>query len=228
MLVIQASAWPGPYNRQKGQMKADQEPPGSRTVGGTGTQLTPLSLLERLRANDASAWSRLVSLYAPLVQYWCDRAGLRRMDGEDVTQEVFAAAAANLEGFRRDRPGDTFRGWLRAITRNQILLYFRRTRHQAQAEGGSDAWRLLQQVADQPTETDANEATQMGQLYRRALDQVHCEFEERTWQAFWLTVIEGRTPATLTDELGMSAPSIRQAKSRVLRRLKQELGELLD
>ena len=55
-----------------------------------------------------------------------------------------------------------------------------------------------------------------------------CEFEDRTWQAFWLTVIEGRAPTALAKELGMSPTGIRQAKSRVLRRLKQEMGELLD
>jgi RNA polymerase sigma-70 factor, ECF subfamily len=57
---------------------------------------------------------------------------------------------------------------------------------------------------------------------------VRGEFEERTWQAFWLTAIEERSPATLSTELGMSPASIRQAKSRVLRRLKAEVGDLFD
>ena len=53
------------------------------------------------------------------------------------------------------------------------------------------------------------------------------KFEERTWQAFWLTAVHGRTPPTLTKELGMTVGNIRQAKSRVLRLLKEELGDLL-
>jgi hypothetical protein len=36
------------------------------------------------------------------------------------------ARFAGLSGFRHDRAGDTFRGWLRTITRNQILLHQRR------------------------------------------------------------------------------------------------------
>ena len=39
--------------------------------------------------------------------------------------------------------------------------------------------------------------------------------------------IEGRVPAALADDLGMTTAAIRQARSRVLRRIKQELGELL-
>ena len=54
------------------------------------------------------------------------------------------------------------------------------------------------------------------------------EFEERTWRAFWMTAIEGRSPVELTADLGMTPAAIRQAKSRVLRRLRQEMGDLLD
>ena len=75
---------------------------------------------------------------------------------------------------------------------------------------------------------DEGEEAEVGQLYRRALEQVRAEFEERTWQAFWLTVIDGRSPAALESELGMTPANIRQAKSRVLRRLKREVGDVLD
>jgi RNA polymerase sigma-70 factor (ECF subfamily) len=94
--------------------------------------------------------------------------------------------------------------------------------------GGSDAWRSLQDVADKPGVEDDGEEVEVGQVYRRAVEQVRSEFEDRTWQAFWLVAIEGRAPADLIETMGMSPAAIRQAKSRVLRRLKQEMGELLD
>ena len=190
-------------------------------------QITPISLLERVRARESGAWGRLIELYHPLVRSWCSRAGLRGPDVDDVVQEVFAAAAAGLDGFRRDRPGDTFRGWLRGITRNHILLHFRRNRRHPHAQGGSQARLTLEAIADPLPGPGDDEVIEIGQLYQRALEQVRATFEERTWQAFWLTTIVGRPPATLTQELGMSAAGIRQAKCRVLRRLKQEMGDLL-
>jgi len=190
-------------------------------------QTTPLSLLARLRSADPDAWQRLVELYQPLVRFWCRRGGLSADDGEDVAQEVFAAAAANLDRFHHDQPGDTFRGWLRTIARNQLLLHFRRNRGRPQAEGGSDAWGQLQNLPDPVPEEDGEESAELDQLHRRALEQVRAAFEERTWQAFWLTAIEDRAPAALADQLEMTPAAIRQAKSRVLRRLKQEMGELL-
>ena len=187
-----------------------------------------MSLLERVRANDDDAWRRLVNLYRPLVLFWCARARLNAEDAEDVAQGVFLAAASGLHGFRRDRSGDTFRGWLRVVTRNQVLLHFRRNKGRPQAEGGSDAWQSLQSVADPIAAPDGAEEAEVGQIYRRALDQVRGEFEGRTWQAFWMTAVEGRAPASVAPALGMSPAAVRQAKSRVLRRLKDEMGELLD
>jgi RNA polymerase sigma-70 factor (ECF subfamily) len=191
-------------------------------------QVTPLSLLERVRGHDPAAWHRLVRLYRPLVLAWCARSGVSASDAEDVAQEVFTAAAAALERFRHDRPGDTFRGWLRAITRNQILVLFRRGRGHAQAEGGSEAWQNLQAVVDPLPGPGEDEGAELGRLYQQAAELVRGEFEERTWKAFELTVIEDRDTADVARELNMTANNVRQAKSRVLRRLREEAGDLLD
>jgi RNA polymerase sigma-70 factor (ECF subfamily) len=45
---------------------------------------------------------------------------------------------------------------------------------------------------------------------------------------FWRTVVQGYSPPALAQELGVTPAAVRQAKSRVLRRLKQEMGELLE
>src|SRR5437899_2568008 len=86
---------------------------------------TSLTLLERLRANEPDAWGTMVRLYTPLVYQWCFRGGVRGADADDISQEVFRAAAAGFAGFRREHEGDTFRGWLRGITRNMVLQHHR-------------------------------------------------------------------------------------------------------
>jgi RNA polymerase sigma-70 factor (ECF subfamily) len=167
-------------------------------------------------------------LYRPLVLAWCGRASVNSADAEDVAQEVFAAAAASLDRFHRDRPGDTFRGWLRAIARNQILQMYRRRKGQPQAQGGSDAWENFQGLADPHPGPGEEESVEVGQLFLRALELVRGEFEERTWQMFWLSTVEDRDPAALAEELNTTTNNIRQARSRVLRRLREEVGDLID
>jgi RNA polymerase sigma-70 factor (ECF subfamily) len=51
------------------------------------------------------------------------------------------------------------------------------------------------------------------------------EFSERTWQAFWRTAVEGRAAKDVGAELAMSPGAVRVAKSRVLHRLREELGD---
>jgi RNA polymerase sigma-70 factor (ECF subfamily) len=203
-----------------------QETPPPRS----GARPTSLTLLQRLRANEPEAWRIMVHLYSPLVYHWCGRHGVRGADADDVSQEVFRAAAAYLDSFRRDRQGDTFRGWLRAITRSMVLQHFRRQDRQPQASGGTDAQLNLQELTDPNAEpaADAEEdAAEASGLYRRALELVRGEFENRTWQMFWETFILERSPVDVAAGLGVTAAAVRKAKSRVLHRIKGLFTDLL-
>jgi RNA polymerase sigma-70 factor (ECF subfamily) len=210
---------------------ADSEPlpPDTPRSVPDPQRTTSTTLLQRLRDNDGDAWQVMVRLYTPLVCHWATRGGVRGVDVEDVSQEVFHAAAAHMESFRRDRPGDSFRGWLRGITRNMVLQHFRKSGRNPKGSGGTDALVQLQSVADSAATSDEDDdpVEELDGLRRRALELVRGEFEERTWRAFWLTVVEGRRPADLAAEMGVTPTAIRMAKSRVLRRLKETFGDLI-
>lgn len=193
------------------------------------SQKTSLSLLARLRENDEDAWKRLAQLYQPLVLHWVKRRGVQESDSDDVVQEVFHAASQSLQHFRKERPEDTFRGWIRGIVNHQVLMHFRKTGKQPQASGGTEAMLFIHNVAEHQSDPglDEDSAVMLNDLYHRALELVRKEFEEVTWRAFWRVVIDGQQPALVAEEMGVSPSAIRQAKSRILRRLKQEIGELI-
>ena len=189
---------------------------------------TSRSMLDDARRADALAWERLVRLYSPLVASWCRRWGLAQQDVLDVLQEVFASVAANLQRFRKDRPSDTFRGWLLTIARNKVLDQYRRAEQQVAAAGGTDALVRLQQVHD-PRDSanlpDPADEQEFNQVLLRAMDAIRGEFQERTWQSFWGVVVEGRATADVAADLAMTPGAVRVAKSRVLLRLRRELGD---
>jgi RNA polymerase sigma-70 factor (ECF subfamily) len=191
---------------------------------------TSLSLLQRIRNGDASGWYRVVDLYTPMVHHWCRRWGVEGADADDVLQEVFKAASQSIDTFRRERAGDTFRGWLRSIARNRALALWRSRDRQPEAPGGSDAQQRLREIpeSDADDTNDPEEANQLTALVQRALALLRGEFEPRTWEAFWLVTAEGRPAADVATELGMTANAVRMAKSRVLRRLREELGDLVE
>ena len=63
-------------------------------------------------------------------------------------------------------------------------------------------------------------------LFRWAADQVRGRFHESTWQAFWLTAVDGRTPQEAAQALGLTVVAVYLAKSRVLARLKEQIDQL--
>jgi RNA polymerase sigma-70 factor (ECF subfamily) len=192
------------------------------TSGGTRP-----SLLARACRRDAAAWRELVELYSPLVAHWSQRCGLEAQEVADCLQDVFASVATSLGSFEPRAANGAFRAWLWTITRNKVRDRARGKLRQPRAVGGSSAAAALASTPD-PASLPDDEPTGAGQLNalaRRGLEQVRSEFEPHTWQAFWRTVIDGIPSAVVARELGVSSAAIRQSRSRVLRRLRQQLGD---
>ncbi|QDT13317.1 ECF RNA polymerase sigma factor SigE [Planctomycetes bacterium K23_9] len=170
-------------------------------------------------------WSRLVHTFGPIVYRWCRSSGVSESDSPDVVQEVFASVARGISDFQRQKESGSFRSWLATITRNRVRDYFRRQARQQSAAGGTEAFQFLQQQADVIDESICGDSID-SPLVRRVLKSVRVEFEETTWRAFWLTTIESQSPSLVADSTGLSVASVYQAKSRILRRLRQAMAEL--
>jgi RNA polymerase sigma-70 factor (ECF subfamily) len=84
-------------------------------------------------------------------------------------------------------------------------------------------------VADPATSglEDEDPPSELEALRHRALELVRSQVEKRTWRAIWLTAIEGQPPADVAAGLGISATAVRMAKSRVLRRLKEQFAGMI-
>ncbi len=54
------------------------------------------------------------------------------------------------------------------------------------------------------------------------------EFAPTTWKACWETIVQGRPGTEVARALGISENAVYIARCRVLRRLRQELGGLME
>jgi RNA polymerase sigma-70 factor, ECF subfamily len=189
---------------------------------------TSLSLLDRLRHRpDDGTWRRLVDVYTPLIRGWLRRHGLAEADADDLTQDVLAVLVRELPGFEHaGRPG-AFRSWLRTITVNRARNFWRQRQAQPPARGGDDFLRVLDQLED-PDSAPSRLWDEEHDRYvaRRLLALVEGDFEPTTWRAFRRVVLDGVKPAAAAAELGLSVNAVLLAKSRVLRRLRQEMSGL--
>lgn len=191
---------------------------------------TSTSLLGKARAREGEAWRRLVELYGPLLYEWCRQCGLRAEDASDVAQEVFASVAGRIESFHRDRPEDSFRAWLWTITRNKIRDHFRALKGKPEAPGGTAAQQRMAQIPEQPPEssTPAVLGNSSNSLEQRAIALARASVEERTWQAFWGVVVEGKEADVVAKDLGISVQAVYDAKYRIRRKIRQEFDGLLE
>lgn len=180
---------------------------------------TSLSLLERLRAGgDADAWERFVRMYVPVLSLWARRAGFSATDIPDFVQDVLVLLCGKIHTFEWRREG-RFRDWLHVVAMNRWREHFRK-RHLTPVDVGPEEL-VEPETARQFWEQEYNAA-----LAARALDLARNEFEETTWKAFWMTTVEERDADTVGRELGLSRGAVYTAKSRVLNRLRKELGGL--
>jgi RNA polymerase sigma-70 factor (ECF subfamily) len=191
---------------------------------------TSLTLLLKLQHEQQDvrrdAWLRVYTLYDPLVRHWCRRWGVTSDSVEDVRQDVYCVVSQKLPSFRRERPGDTFRGWLRGITRYIILDHMRKSQAQPRAAGGTDAGEQLQAVpAPAADNEDDDPVEERAALVHRALELIWSRLDERERQVIQLTCVEQVDARVAAERLHMSHAAVRAAKSRALRRLREELGD---
>lgn len=190
---------------------------------------TSLSLLERLtdRPTDDD-WSRLDDLYRPLLRAWMARAGVPTADADDLIQEVLLVVFREVGGFERRGEG-AFRAWLRVILAHRVRDYFRACNHRTAATGGSDFLRSLDELESPDSELSGLWDREHDEYVAASLlRRVEGDFAPATWRAFRRHVLEGEPAARVAQGLGLSLNSVLLAKSRVLKRLRQEMAGFVE
>jgi len=186
---------------------------------------TSLSLIRRARELDPESWRTLSRLYGPLVYRWARQCGLREHDAADVVQNVFVSVFRSIGKLSLLGPGASFRGWLWTITRNAVREWTRQSAVRPQEVGGDGGDWLLQQTATPAPDADPPEPDPGPSLAHRALQLVHETLDDRTWEAFRRTALEDHAAPDVAADLGMTPKAVRQAKYRVLVRLRELLAD---
>jgi len=169
-----------------------------------------------------------VDLYGPLIAFWCRKQKLDSHASADCVQEVFSAVSKNLATFQPRHASGAFRAWLWSIARNKIIDAMRSRNAHDIPKGGSSANLAMHQVVapDDMLDSEPTDDDQTTELIKRAMNQVEADFEQRTWQVFTRSVIDQITTIVVAEEFGITQAAVRQIRSRVLRRIRQQLGDM--
>jgi RNA polymerase sigma factor (sigma-70 family) len=189
-----------------------------------GTSATLLGTLRR-DPKDQSAWNEFVARYRPLVLDWCRGWRLQESDAEDVTQAVLLKLNRLMQTFVYDAKG-SFRAWLRTLTHHAWRDLVSDRKRQGVGSGDSRISELFENLA-----AGDELADRLDQEFRRALmDQavalVRPRVAPRTWDAFRLTALEGRTGAAVAAQLEMKVAHVYVAKSEIKNMIREEIRRL--
>jgi RNA polymerase sigma-70 factor (ECF subfamily) len=196
------------------------------TTDAPSTSPTLLGQLGDL--NNHQAWNTFVERYKPLIDRWCRRGGLQPADVDEVGARILAKLTEAMTTFRYD-PAHRFRGWLKTVAENAVRDFWRDLgrRPGALGSGDTDAQKALEQVEAPPdVEGLAQELEEtLGRDLERASEvtaRVRARVLPHTWQAYWLTVVEGRPAQEVAEQLGLSTLAVYKAKQRVGEMLRAE------
>jgi RNA polymerase sigma factor (sigma-70 family) len=194
----------------------------------TLTPTTRASLLLRLRGRqDHEAWVEFVAIYEPVAYRLLRRHGLQDADAREVMQELFMAVSRSIERWDPAKDRGSFRGWLRRVTRNLVINWMKQRSRRVKATGGSDLQAMLEMFPDKTDVESVEFDLELRRAqFQRAADQVRCEVQPATWEAFWKTAVMGTSIAEAGKKLGMNAGAVRVAKCRVLTRLRAAVDEM--
>src|SRR5262249_38654792 len=188
---------------------------------------TRQSLLLRIRnGHDTEAWGEFVNLYGPLVYGFARKRGLRDADAADLLQDVLHQISRSLQRFEYDRTRGTFRSWLFKVTRNRLYTFVKTERAYNRGSGDSAVQAMLEQQPENNGDAELWDSEYQRRLLAVAAQQVRAEFEEASWQAFWQTTWDGKTPQQAAASLGISTGAVYIARSRIRTRLAQRIQEL--
>ena len=188
---------------------------------------TRVTLLGRLRAapDDPDAWSEFVAWYGGKIYAWCRAWGLQESDAQDVIQEVFLNLSVRMHDFRYD-PSRSFRAWLKTLTHHAWRDYVEKQRRPGRGSGSESVMERLAAVEAQEDLASRLAEAFDQEVLKEAAARVRLRVEPRTWDAFHLLAVEGRSGAEVARRLQMKVATVFVARSKVQRLLRDEVSRL--
>jgi len=187
---------------------------------------TRASLILRLKnAEDVAAWDEFAELYQPVVFRAARRRGFQIADAQNLVQEVlFAVANSVSKWIERDDRG-SFRAWLLRIAHNEAVDMLIEPATRTLGRDGEQGQQLLDSLTVRNDLSSLIEREYELAVFQRAADRVKRSVSEKTWLAFWLTEVQGKSIQEVAETLETREGNIYVSRSRVMARIKEFVRE---
>jgi RNA polymerase sigma factor (sigma-70 family) len=149
--------------------------------------------------------------------------GLQDADAADISQEVLSEVARCIQSFEYHPERGRFRDWLGTLVRRRVSRFLKRKGREASDPVEDDA------SESEPCPADAGWTDEFNaRILGAALERARPHFEPATWRAFECVWLENRRAGEVAAELNVPIETIYTSKSRVLKRLEEEVRILAE
>ena len=191
--------------------------------------VTRASLILRLKdAEDVAAWDEFAAIYAPVIFRVATSRGFQAADAENLVQEVFLAVANSVASWLERDDRGRFRAWLLRIARNESVDMLTERATRPLGRDGSTADRDLANLPARDEFSSALDLEYERAVFHWAAEQVRAAVSVQTWDAFWLTSIDGLSVNEVAERLNTRPGNVYVSRSRVMSRVKQLVQEYED
>ena len=185
------------------------------------------SLLVSAKSGEQEAWEKIVFVFGRVVYAWIRRYGAPRSEAADLRQLVFESVFKNLDKFRRESDGDTFRGWLRTIARNKVVDYWRRKNRIPKTATDQQIEICLNRIAIEQ-HSGLHELSSVGEnreIIARILEFAKLKIRDDHWNIFFEIVMGKKSREEIAKEYSFTRAYVDVIFSRVVSKLRDEFSQ---
>lgn len=169
-------------------------------------------LIDRMKANDSTAFKEVYNFYSPLFKGIAYRYLGTEDECNDLLQEAFVKIYRNIHKYVGN---GSFEGWMKRILVNCCLDYIKKE-HKVRFEA-EDV------LIDQPS---AGAIDALSQLSKKEIVEVINKLPRGYRTIFNLNVVEGFSHEEIAEKLGITSSASRSQLYKAKTRLKEELAKI--
>lgn len=190
---------------------------------------TRASLVLRLQnAGDVAAWDEFAEVYGRVLFRVARGRGFQSADADNLVQEVLFAVARSVSQWLGRSDRGSFRAWLLKIARNEAADMISRRATRPLGHDGDAAAHVLNSLPARGDISSELELEYDRAVFQWAAERVRASVAEPTWQAFWLTHVEGLSVNDAARTLKTRPANIYFGRSRVMARIKDVVEQYED
>lgn len=181
---------------------------------------TQQTLIQRAQnPDDHQAWNDFVCYYESFVKMVLGKSGIPVSEEDDQVQNILLKVWKGLPNYEYRKEKAKFRTWLSTIIRNTVYTHFNKMKGE---DGKRDKYKgMIEKVSESSIE-QIIEHEWYDYIASVAMEKVKEAFSGKAIEVFRLS-LEEKNAQEISEQLDLTENTVYSLRSRVKRRLKQEI-----